>query len=104
METKVEQLRDWLSKQSACTVHAKRQADLRCYRFYFEKDGNVKWNHILDVYLGDLDEQDAVELAAHLTAVAWQQVLRSYSGRLIPVFVDKRFADPRKFHDWPEQK
>jgi hypothetical protein len=101
VDTKVEQLRDWLSKETGLTVHGKLQLDLRCHRLYFEKNDDTEWFYVLDVYMGDVNEQDVTTLAANLTAAKWQQVLQTYSGKLVPFFMDKRFTDPTKFHVWP---
>jgi hypothetical protein len=100
---KVEQLRDRLRDDSGCRVHDKWQADHRCYRFYFEKDAANQWLYILDVYAGDIREQDVDEIFEHLKAARWQEVLKTYSGKLVPLFKDKTFDDPARFREWPNR-
>jgi hypothetical protein len=101
IETRVEQLRDWLSQKSECPVRGESHFDYRCYRFYFgviDKD----WRYILDIYKGDITEQGATEMIGHLSASNWLQVLETNAGKLVPFFMDKRFANT-KFRVWPSK-
>jgi hypothetical protein len=99
---RVEQLRAQLRDDSGCKVHDVWQADHRCYRFYFEKDTANQWLYILDVYTSDIREQDVDDLFEHLKAAKWQRVLKTYSGKLVPLFKDKTFDDPARFREWPK--
>jgi hypothetical protein len=101
IETKVEQLRDWLSQKSEYPVRGESDFDHRCHRFYFgatDKD----WRYILDIYKGDITEQGVAEMIGHLSASNWLQVLETNAGKLVPFFMDKRFANT-KFRVWPSK-
>lgn len=96
-----ELLRAQLSQKSGCIVHVEWNADLRCYRYYFEKSEDREWRYILDIYQGDVQEQTANELLDHLERAKWLQVLEQYAGKKLPFFMDKKFVHETAFHPWP---
>jgi hypothetical protein len=100
---KVEQLCERLGKESGCTVRPQWMVDFCCCRLHFEKDTDRNWRYILDVYQGDIDKLDVDELVAHLEAGKWQQVLQTYSGKLVPCFKEKKFAAATTFREWPKK-
>jgi hypothetical protein len=102
VDKRVEQLRDWLCKESGCTVHAEWNADFRCYRFYFGESEDKRWQYILDVYTGDMRERDVSELSSLLAAAKWRQVLKTYSRKRVPFFKDKGFGPAAGFREWPK--
>lgn len=99
---KITKLTDCFQQQTSCTVYHELLTKFRCRRFYFENEKKDSWKFILDVYQGDLKEQDVPEIIAGLGAGKWRSVLEEYSGKRIPLFKDKKFTTSAEFRAWPK--
>lgn len=100
-EERIKELLAYFQEQTGCTISRDWKMDFQCHRLYFRKGQEREWRYILDVHQGDLEEQHADEIIQHLNAANWQKVLETYSGKRVPCFKDKRFADPDTFREWP---
>jgi hypothetical protein len=100
-DEKIEKLKDYFQQQTGCRIAHEWKIDLHCHRFYFQNGKQDGWQYILDVYQGDLEEQEVSEIIVGLNAGKWQKVLQECSGKRIPCFKDKKFAPASTFREWP---
>jgi len=96
-------LQDYFQKQTGCTVSHDWKIDSQCYRFYFESEEGRGWLYILDLHQFDIGQHDVPELIQQLNAASWQQVLKTYSPKRVPLFKDGKFSDPATFQEWPKR-
>jgi hypothetical protein len=101
LKNRVNQLLVYFGEHTGCTVSPDWKIDFQCHRFYFRKGQERGWRYILDVYQGELEEQEADEIIQHLNTANWQRVLETYSDKRVAYFKDKRFGDPNSFQEWP---
>jgi hypothetical protein len=100
---RIKKLTHYFQERSGCTVSHDWNIDSQSHRFYFRSEKETSWRYILDVFQGDVEEQDVSEIIQHLDAAKWQRVLGNYAGKRIPLFKDKRFSDPAAFREWPRK-
>lgn len=100
---RTKKLTHYFQERSGCTVSHEWHIDSQSHRFYFHSEKERGWRYILDVFQGDVEEQDVPEIIQHLDAAKWQRALEDYAGKRIPLFKDKRFSDPTAFREWPRQ-
>jgi hypothetical protein len=99
---RIKGLQDYFQQQTDCTVSHDWKIDSQCHRFYFLSKIGKDWQYILDVYQGDVDEQDVTKLIQLLDSANWQQVLKTYSTKRVPLFKDGKFSDAAIFQEWPK--
>jgi len=99
-EQKVRRLEEHFASATDCEVTCEWQTDFLCWRFYFQRAHGRRWQYILDVYKGDIEEQSADELTELLEKAKWQHVLRVSSGKRVPCLKDGRFSPATRA--WPE--
>jgi hypothetical protein len=103
INTKLQTLKAHFQEQTGCAVFTEWKYNYSGHRFYFQEKDGRDWLYIVDIYEGDVEEQTASEIIANLNAANWRKVVESHAGKSVPLFKDKRFANPASFREWPQK-